>query len=92
MIKQVENQITKLEKQVKENIRMDEVLRRKYKLISTIKGVGIMSFAVVVSESNGFSLFKNQRQLVCYSGYDVVENQSGQRRARQESPRKEMPT
>jgi len=82
MIKQVENQITKLEKQVKENIRMDEVLRRKYKLISTIKGVGLMSFAVVVSESNGFSLFKNQRQLVCYSGYDVVENQSGQRRGK----------
>jgi transposase len=79
MIQQLEGQIICLEKQVKENIKKDEVLSRKFKHISTIKGVGLMSFAVVVSESNGFSLFRNQRQLVCYSGYDVIENQSGQR-------------
>lgn len=36
-----------------------------------------MTFAVVVSETNGFTLFKNQRQLVSYAGYDVVENSSG---------------
>ena len=36
-----------------------------------------MSFAVVAGETNGFTLFKNQRQLVCYASYDVIQNQSG---------------
>src|SRR5690606_19570788 len=33
----------------------------------------------IVAETGGFELFENQKQLVSYSGYDVIENQSGQR-------------
>jgi len=79
MIQTIKNEIAKLEKKVKKVIESDEVLSQKYALIKPLKGVAIMSFAVVVAETNGFALFKNQRQLVCYAGYDVVENQSGQR-------------
>ena len=79
MIKQLEQEIIKLEKTVKKTIESDEVLQQKYELIKPLKGVGLMSFAVVVAETNGFALFKNQRQLVCYAGYDIVENQSGQK-------------
>ena len=32
-----------------------------------------------MAETNGFTGFDNQRQLVSYAGYDVVENQSGKR-------------
>ena len=35
--------------------------------------------ATILAETNGFSLFKNIPQLVSYAGYDVVENQSGNR-------------
>lgn len=38
-----------------------------------------MSVVTVIAETNGFALIKNQRQLVSYAGYDVVENQSGKR-------------
>ncbi len=38
-----------------------------------------MTFAVVVSETNGFALITNSRQLSSYAGYDIVENQSGTR-------------
>ncbi|MCP4488109.1 MAG: IS110 family transposase [Gammaproteobacteria bacterium] len=79
MIKELEGQIAKLEQKVKKMVESDHLLAEKYKLVKPLKGVGLMSFAVVVSETNGFALFKNQRQLVCYAGYDVVENQSGQR-------------
>jgi len=79
MIDQVGKQVGKLEKEVEQLILSDDLLKEKYLLFGPLKGVGLMSFAVVVSETNGFTLFKNQRQLVCYSGYDVVENQSGQR-------------
>jgi transposase len=79
MISQTAKQITKLEKHVEKLIASDPFLKEKYELVTSIKGVGIMTFAVIASETNGFALFKNQRQLVCYSGYDVLENQSGQR-------------
>ena len=79
MITKIEREVEKLEKQVEIFIQKDECLSKKYKLFVELKGVGIMTFAVVVAETGGFALFKNQRQLVCYSGYDVMENQSGQR-------------
>ena len=79
MIGSLEKQITKLKKEVEKIVESDPFLSQKYALFSTLKGVGIMSFAVVVSETDGFALFENQRQLVCYSGYDIVRNDSGQR-------------
>lgn len=79
MIKTLETEIAKLEKKVKKTVETDEVLSQKYELFKPLKGIGLMSFAVVVAETNGFALFKNQKQLVCYSGYDIVENQSGQK-------------
>ena len=33
----------------------------------------------MVAQTNGFELFENQRQLVSYAGYAVVENQSGKK-------------
>ena len=36
-----------------------------------------MTVATVLAETNGFALFKSASQLVRYSGYDVIENQSG---------------
>lgn len=62
MIKEVDKQITKLEKQVADLVDSDEYLKKKFELFSPLKGVGIMTFAVIVSETNGFALFKNQRQ------------------------------
>ena len=41
-----------------------------------------MTAAVIIAETNGFCLFKNSKQLISYSGYDVVENQSGKRHGR----------
>ena len=79
MIDTIGKQIVQLKRQVEKMIMDDELLSQKYELFKPLKGVGIMNFAVVVSETNGFALFSNQRQLVCYAGYDVLENQSGQR-------------
>ena len=33
--------------------------------------------ATIVSETNGFELFENERQLTSYAGYDITERQSG---------------
>lgn len=77
MIKTIEKEIINIEGKVKELIQKDEKLKSKYEKVALIKGIGLMSFAVVVAETNGFELFKSQSQLASYAGYDVIESQSG---------------
>lgn len=79
MIKELEEGIIQLEKAIHQCIEGDEVLQSKADKIISIKGVGIRTAAVLISETNGFANFENQAQLVSYAGYDVVENQSGKK-------------
>jgi len=73
----IDKQLNIVEKQIKCLINEDISLKEKYEMINKIKGVGLLTFAVIIAETNGFEIFTNQKQLVSYSGYDVVENQSG---------------
>lgn len=82
--KQLEKTIEFFNKQLKEikqlidqHISKDEEVKRKLSQICKVKGLSILSVATILAETNGFELFKNNRQVVSYSGYDVVENQSG---------------
>lgn len=79
LINATKKEIKKLESQIEETISTDEMLQAKYEKINRIKGVALMTFAVVISETNGFELFGSISQLTSYAGYDVVENQSGKR-------------
>lgn len=69
------------EKQIKKEltalVNSDPEVQRQVKLISTIKGIGIISAVVVLAETDGFALIKNKKQLVSYSGLDVREKTSG---------------
>lgn len=55
----------------------DAVLKEKFANILKIKGLGALSLATIVAETDGFALTENISQLTSYAGYDVVENQSG---------------
>ena len=77
-IQHLDQQITEIEESMKTHIKQDKTINRKVENICKISGVAILTVAMVLAETNGFALFKNQRQLVSYCGYDVVENQSGQ--------------
>lgn len=79
LIKAVEKDVTKLKERIAQLVEEDTVLSKKYKLVENIKGFGIITFATIVAEAGGFELFESQKQLVSYSGYDVIENQSGTR-------------
>ncbi len=77
LLKEFDKQIEKLQKQIQQLLKEDQVLKEKCQKLTTIPGVGMLTFAVVAAQTNGFALFENQAQLVSYAGYDVVENQSG---------------
>src|SRR5207245_2934639 len=70
-------QIHDLATAIEKHIDDKEEVKQKVDNICKIKGVGTLTVAVLLAETNGFLLFENSRQLVSYAGYDVVENESG---------------
>ncbi len=79
LIDEVDKQIIECEKLIAKAINDKPEWKRKVEQICLIKGVGLLTVANLITETNEFALFENQRQLVSYAGYDVVENQSGKR-------------
>lgn len=75
-------QIHDLAAAIEQHIADKEEVKQKVDNICKIKGVGTLTLAVILAETNGFALFESSRQLVSYAGYDVVENQSGNHRGK----------
>lgn len=77
LIAGIETQLKGLEARIATIVSSDEHLQTQLTRITAVKGLSLVSVATIIAETNGFKLFKNQRQLVSYAGYDVVENSSG---------------
>ena|SRR6266496_788245 len=77
LIETIDKQIAEIEKSIEDHIASDSAVQQKVDGIIKIKGVGLMTVATLLAETNGFLLFENIPQIVSYSGYDVVEDQSG---------------
>lgn len=72
-----EKAIENLTQEIEAHLKSNELVFSKVKNILAIKGVGILTVAVLLAETNGFELFTSASQLVSYAGLDAVENQSG---------------
>jgi transposase len=68
--KEIKNEISSL---VKEN----DTVRQDIQYITSIPGVGELTAAIILAETNGFELVRNKRQLTSFAGLDVKEKQSG---------------
>lgn len=68
--KEIKNEISNL---VKEN----DTIRQDIQYITSIPGVGELTAAIILAETNGFELVRNKRQLTSFAGLDVKEKQSG---------------
>lgn len=73
--------LDKQEKEIKQELALllttDEDVKQSAALICTLPGVGLLTAAIVLGETNGFDLIRNKRQLTSYAGLDVKEKQSG---------------
>jgi len=83
-VKRIKDRIKMLDKQEKEimkevaaMIAQDNELRKMIVIICSLPGIGLLTAAVVLAETNGFDLIMNRRQLASYAGFDVIEKQSG---------------
>ena len=79
LIKLYDKQLDETKKEIAKLIEKDSNLKVKIAQLCQIKGLAQLSVATIVAETNGFTGFESIRQLVSFAGYDVVENQSGQR-------------
>ena len=77
IINHLNKQIENCKDQIQQLIKSDNELISKIDKLMTIKGLGLMTVATIVSETLGFEHVKNVKQLVSYAGYDVVERESG---------------
>lgn len=77
IIRVIEKQLKEVEREIQKTIDSDEVLKEKVNNICKVKGLGLITVASIIAETDGFTLFKSKGQVVSYAGYDVVENQSG---------------
>ena len=74
-----ESQSKELITAIKNHLKSDENVAAKVDNLLKMKGLGVITLATILAETNGFNLFQNYKQLVSYAGYDVVEAQSGTR-------------
>jgi transposase len=77
ILKELEKQIKQCEKEIEKTILSEEWLAEKVNKLITINGVGLITLAIVIAETQGFALVSSRKQLASYAGYDVVQIESG---------------
>ena len=88
LISFLKNQIKAIEKEIKELIKSDEVLNKKIQNVASTPGLGIITVAIIVAETNGFASTKNIKQLQSYAGYDIRIRESGKWKGRSKISKK----
>lgn len=64
-------------KDIAELIEQDKEVKEAIERISSSPGIGSLTAAIVLAETNGFELIRNKAQVTSYAGFDVKEKQSG---------------
>ena len=77
LIKLLDKQVAQIIKEITALISQDVDVTKSIETICSIPGVGRLTAATVLAETNGFELIRNKRQLTSYAGLDVREKQSG---------------
>lgn len=73
----LDKQIAKIENQMDEIILQNQVLKRQYDLITSIKGIGPQTALYVIATTEGFLKFNTSRSFASYCGIAPFPNTSG---------------
>lgn len=69
--------ITQIEKEIKELIKNDLEIDRNYKLAKSVTGIGLVNAVMFILFTNNFTSIINARKYACYSGIAPFEHSSG---------------
>jgi transposase len=73
----LEKSLEQVEQKMSEFIEQDEELKKKYDLITSIKGVGKVLAITLLVYTHGFQKMEDGRKLACYCGVAPFEYRSG---------------
>lgn len=77
VVKDINVQITAIEKQIDSLIKSDEVLQEQFCYITSVQGVGkVLAWAMLI-KTNEFKSINNPRKLACFAGVVPFEHSSG---------------
>jgi len=76
-IKMLDKQAQEIKEELAALIQTDVEMQKKVALLCSLSGIGLLTAATVLGETNGFELIRSRRQLASYAGFDVKEKQSG---------------
>lgn len=77
LIKELNTQIKKVEKQIQQIINNDAQLKKTFDLVTSVKGVGLILGTTMMVYTNCFTAFGEWRKFACYCGIVPFEYQSG---------------
>lgn len=77
-----ERLIKEIEVSIRALLQSDSEIWTKIKNIQKVKGLGLMTIAKILAETDAFALIQNGKQLASYAGLDVVFNESGKYRGK----------
>ncbi len=78
----LEKESEKINQQICDHLQSREDLQEQIQCLTSIPGVGLKTIAVILAETLGFEYFQSVSQLMSFSGYDVVVNESGKRQGK----------
>ena len=70
-------QLKEIKEEIDALIKQDQQIKQAIDMMSSVPGVGTLTAAGILAETNGFELIRNKKQLTSYAGLDVKEKQSG---------------
>jgi transposase len=74
-----DKELVRIKRLIEDHVNSNSEVKQRIENICSVKGLGLLSVATVIAETNGFELFENIPQVIGYAGYDVEEDQSGNR-------------
>jgi len=77
IIATIKAEIKRLENEIKEIIEQNEKLATSMQLLTSIKGIGVLTAAYLIVYTDNFTKFDNWRKFACYSGIAPFDYQSG---------------
>ena len=73
----LDRQVKEIESEITHFVNRDKALKPKMEYLLSIPGVGLLTAAVIVAETNGFAAIESIKQLTSYAGLDVRIAESG---------------
>lgn len=81
-IKMLTDHCCTIESELRLIVKSDNKLDAKFDKLTSAPGLGFITVACVVGETNGFAAIQNRKQLASYAGLDIVHKESGTKKAK----------